>query len=56
MEDYNSSNTRILVGDLENASAINTIILLTMKRIYNAMKKEQKPQIMDIKMMWKKYF
>ena len=38
-----------LVGDFKNAIAINTIILITKKRIYNAMKKEQKLHILGIK-------
>ena len=34
---------KIIPGDLGNALAINSIILLTQKTIYNALKKEQKP-------------
>ena len=43
MADYNLSFDKIIMGDLENATCINTIILLTKKSIYNAMKKEQIP-------------
>ena len=37
MGNYNLSNTILLIGDLENALAVNSIILLTKKTIYNAM-------------------
>ena len=49
MENYHLSDTRIILGDLENASSINTIILLTKKTIYNSMKKEHKPNIINVK-------
>ena len=49
MIDDNMSYTRIITGDLENALAINSIILYTKKVIYNAMKKEQKPHIINVK-------
>ena len=42
MPDYILTASRIIIGDLENALAINTIILHTKKVIYNAKKKEQK--------------
>ena len=42
MIDYNLSNMKIIVGDLENALAINTFISITKKVIYAGMKKEQK--------------
>ena len=45
MVDYHLSNGRILAGDLENVLAVNSIILITKKIIYNAMKKEQIPNI-----------
>ena len=41
MVDYNMSNTQTITGDLENALAINSIILHTKKVIYNAMKKNK---------------
>ena len=49
MANYNLSPDKIILGDLENATCINTIILLTEKTIYNAMKKEQIPNIFSIK-------
>ena len=42
MENYHLTNSRIVLGDLENASSINAIILLTKLTIYNAMKREQR--------------
>ena len=35
MSDYNLTDRKIIVGDLENALAINSIILSTKKVIYN---------------------
>ena len=49
MQDYNLTASRIIIGDLENAIAINSIILHTKKVIYNAKKKEQKPSIINVK-------
>ena len=49
MADYNLTTSRIIIGDLENALAINSIILPTKKVIYNAKKKEQKPNIINVK-------
>ena len=43
MDNYNLSQSRIILGDMENAMSTNTIILLTKKVIYNSMKKEQRP-------------
>ena len=56
MTDYNLSNMKIIVGDLENALAVNTIILLTKKVIYSGMKKEQKQHICNIKNEVKKFY
>ena len=39
----------MVVGDLENALAINSIILHTKKVTYNFMKKEQKLHIINVK-------
>ena len=39
MEDYNLPDNRKIKGDLEDALAINSIILFTTKIIYNVMKK-----------------
>ena len=49
MQDYNLTASRIIIGDLENAIAINSIILHTKKVIYSAKKKEQKPSIINVK-------
>ena len=47
---YNLSYMKKIVGDLENALAINSVILLyTKKTIYNAIEKEQKPHGRDVK-------
>ena len=56
MTDYNLSNMKIIVGDLENDLAVNTIILLTKKVIYSGMKKEQKQHICNIKNEVKKFY
>ena len=56
MLNYNLSDTRIILGDMENAVCINSIILLTKKVIYNAMKKEQKPHIAQVKNDVKKFY
>ena len=40
--EYHITEVKIIVGDLDNASAINSIILIAKKVIYNCMKKEQK--------------
>ena len=55
MEDYNLPNAKVIMGDLENAIALNTIIRFTKKRIYNAIKKEQKPHILGVKTMLKTF-
>ena len=49
MVDYHLSNNRTIEGDLENALSVNSIILLTKKVIYNAMKKERKPHLLNVK-------
>ena len=49
MPNFNLPDARIILGDLENAVCINSIIRLTKKVIYNAMKKEQKPHIAQVK-------
>ena len=50
------SDSRIILGDMENAVCINSMILLTKKVIYNAMKKEQKPHIAQVKNEVKKFY
>ena len=49
MVDYDLSNMRIIVGDLENALAINTIILITKGVIYTAIKKKQKLHMFKVR-------
>ena len=49
MEEYNLTQEKRILGDMENSTCINTIILITKKVIYNSMKKEQKPCIFQIK-------
>ena len=56
MGNYHLSNARIVLGDLENALYINTIILLTKTSIYNAMKKEQIPNIINVKNDTKNFY
>ena len=46
---YHLSNKRITVRDIENALAINLIILLTKELVYNAMKKGQSSNILSVK-------
>ena len=56
MVDYNLSDMRKIVGYLENALAINCIILLTKKVIYNSMKKEKSPHFINVKYEVKNFF
>ena len=56
MENYHLSNGRIIVGNSENALAINSIILKTKKVIYNAMTKEQEPNILPLNDIQNLYF
>ena len=56
MLDYHLSDTRIIEGNLENALAINRIILLTKKVIYNVMKKERKPHFLNVKYEVKSFY
>ena len=49
MENYHLSSDKIILGDMENATSINIIILLAKKTIYNSMKKEQKPNTINVK-------
>ena len=48
---YHLSAEEIILGDIENATSFNTIILLAKKIIHNAIKNEQKPNIINVKMM-----
>ena len=56
MPNYNITDSKIIIGDTENALCINSIILLTKKVIYGAMKKEQKPHISHVKNEVKKFY
>ena len=56
MDNYNLSSSKIILGDLENANAINTIILMTKKVLYNCMKKEQRPNMLNVKNEVKKFY
>ena len=56
MVDYNLSDMRKIVGDLEIALAIKCIILLTKKVIYNSMKKERSPHFINVKYEVKNFF
>ena len=56
MPNYVMTASRMIIGDLENALAINTIILHTKKVIYNAKKKEQIPHILNVKHEVKKFY
>ena len=56
MPNYILTVSRIVIGDLENALAINTIILHTKKVIYNAKKKEQIPHILNVKHEVKNFY
>ena len=40
---------KIIVGDFNTALSIDTVILITKKVIYTTMKKEQTPQILNVK-------
>ena len=46
--DYNSYTIKILIGDPKNPLPINSIILLTKKWIYNAMRNDNKPYIQNV--------
>ena len=45
---YNLTESRIILGDIENGNIPTTIILLTKKVIYNAFKKDRLPAIAHI--------
>ena len=56
MVDNNMSDMKIIVGDLENALVINSLILHTKTVIYDAMKKEQKTHIINVKYKMKNFY
>ena len=47
--DYYLTEEKIIIGELEKSVCINTVILLTKKIIYNAMKENKQPHILAIK-------
>ena len=50
MLDCNLSNSKIvIIGDLENALAINSVILITKKVVCSCVKKEQKLYVLSVK-------
>ena len=46
---YNLTDSRKILGDLENGPIINSIILFTKNVIYDSFKKEKKPAFIHIK-------
>ena len=54
--DYHLSDEKIIMGELEKSVCINTIILLTKKVIYNAMKEVKHPHILAIKNETKNFY
>ena len=56
MHDYNLTEKKIIVRDMENALAINSILLYTKKVIYTCMKKEKKPTIYFVKNDLKNFY
>ena len=56
MVNYNLSMDKIIMGDLENATCINTIILLKKRQYIMPWKKKKYPIFLLIKMMWETYF
>ena len=51
--EYNLTESKIVTGELEKSICINSILLLTKKVIYNAMKEAKRPHILTIKMKQK---
>ena len=56
MENYHLSDARIVLGDWDNILPVNTIILITKKVIHNAMKKQQIPNILNVKSDTKNFY
>ena len=54
--DYTLTDSRIILGDLENGPVQNTIILLTKKVIYDSFKKEKKPSFVHVQNETKNFF
>ena len=53
---YHLSEEKIIMGELEKSVCINTIILLTKKVIYNAMKEVKHPHILAVKNETKNFY
>ena len=53
---YNLTETRKILGDIENGNTLTTIILLTKKIIYNAFKKGGVPVLQHIQNKTKNFF
>ena len=54
--DYSLSDSRKIVGDLDNGPILNSIILITKKVIYDSFRKERIPSIFQIKSEVKKHY
>ena len=54
--DYNLTESKIILGDIENGNITTTVILLTKKVIYNAFKKEKVPVLQQVQNETKKIF
>ena len=54
--DYYLTEEKIIIGELEKSVCINTVILLTKKIIYNAMKENKQPHILAIKNETKNFY
>ena len=52
--DYNLTESKIILGDVENGNIPTTVILLTKKVIYNAFKKEKVPVLQQVQNETKK--
>ena len=53
---YYLTEEKIILGELEKSVCINTVILLTKKVIYNAMKENKKPHLLAIKNETKNFY
>ena len=53
---YNLTETKKILGDIDNGNITTTIILLTKKVIYNSFKKDKLPSIHHIKNETKKFY
>ena len=53
---YNLTETKKILGDIDNGNITTTIILLTKKVIYNSFKKDKLPSIHHIKNETKNFY